>query len=72
MLSFSTLHLKEDMYPISVYFGMFRQFQKTMTKIPFELTIHLPAEWLDKVSDVSDLNTKKMYFFVSTTTTNIP
>ena len=34
---------------LSVYFGMFIQFQTTMTKILFELTIHQPAEGLDDV-----------------------
>ena len=54
-----------------MYFGMFIQFQTTMTKIPFELTIHLPAEGLDEGSYV-DLffslkgsTLRKITFFLS-------
>ena len=46
------------MYPISVYFGMFIQFQTTMTEIIFELTIHLPAEGLDEGCDVDFFSLK--------------
>ena len=42
-----------------MYFGMFIQFHTTMTKIPFELAIHLPAECLDEGSDVDFLFTFK-------------
>ena len=41
------------MYPISVYFGMFIQFQTTI-----ESTIHLPAEGLDEGSDVDFFSLK--------------
>ena len=53
MLSFSTLSFEKDMYPISVYFEIFIQFQTSMLKIPFELPLYLPTEGLDEGSDVN-------------------
>ena len=50
------------MYPISVYFGMFIQFQTTMTKIIFELTIHFPAEGLDEWCDVDFFSLKGQHY----------
>ena len=41
------------MYPISVYFGMFIQFQTTMTKIPLGLTMKPAPEYIDEGSDVN-------------------